>query len=80
MYETTTPFHQQSNDIACVCIFFTLLTDRVSTIPSKERGCQSNTGCAGQENQTDIYKIPTTGSKNKNMTKTTKIKKINTRY
>ena len=33
----------------CVCVFFTLLTDRASTIPSNIRGCQSGMWSAGQE-------------------------------
>ena len=33
----------------CVCMFFTLLTDRASTIPSYVRGCQTSTWSLGQE-------------------------------
>ena len=32
-----------------VVVFFTLLTDRASTIPSNIRGCQSGTWSAGQK-------------------------------
>ena len=32
-----------------VVVFFTLLTDRASTIPSNTRGCQSGTWSAGQK-------------------------------
>ena len=33
-----------------VVVFFTLLTDRASTVPSNIRGCQSGTWSAGQKN------------------------------
>ena len=36
--------------VVVVVVFFTLLTDRASTIPSNIRGCQSGTWSAGQKN------------------------------
>ena len=35
--------------VVVVVVFFTLLTDRASTIPSNIRGCQSGTWSAGQK-------------------------------
>ena len=35
--------------LPCLVVFFTLLTDRASTIPSTIRGCQFGTWSAGQK-------------------------------
>ena len=57
--------------VVVAVVFFTLLNDRASTIPSNIRGCQSGTWSAGQKNirGTSTKKAPTRAKEKHNETK-----------
>ena len=65
--------HQVRWTLLFVVVFFTLLTDRASTVPSNIRGCQFDTWSAGQKNirgtSTKLQREQNQKQKTKNKTK-----------